>query len=235
MLEPISKTRLSQSAIEAINIYIAENDLAPGAKLPSERSLSEYLNISRASVREALRIMEIIGILEVKPGSGIFFRDRAGDLSIPLTAWLPRKEETLREIFEVRQLIEPRAAGLAAERVSPDILEKMKFCLERFGTSVEQNDLASMILADTEFHRLLATATQNKTLTFLMNTMTRYLPEGWKASLMVPQRPKKTIAEHKLIFEAIKTGDAISAIQAMTDHLATAIEEIQQLNLKRNT
>jgi GntR family transcriptional repressor for pyruvate dehydrogenase complex len=230
MLEPISKSRLSQSAVEAIKTYISNKDLVPGTKLPSEREFSDALNISRASVREALRILEIIGLIEVKPGSGIYFKDWTGDLSLPLKAWLPYNEETLREIFEVRLLIEPRAAGLAADRATPEIIERMQECLEKFQLFSDANDLAGMVLADTEFHKTVAKATCNKTLTFLMNTMTRYLPEGWKASLKVPQRPQKTITEHRTIYQAIKDHDSNLAIQHMTFHLTSAVEEINQIN-----
>ncbi len=232
MLEPLSKTRLSQSAVEAIKAFIADKDLKPGAKLPSERELCQALNISRASVREALRTLEIIGLIEVKPGSGIYFKDWTGDISIPLTTWLPNKTETLDEIFEVRQLIEPRAAGLAAERATPDIIKKMAASLNTFNQCVDADDLPGMILADTEFHRLVAMATENKTLTFLMSTMTRFLPEGWKATLKVPNRPVKTISEHEVIYEAIKNHDSGAAIQAMSGHLATAFEEMKDIDGK---
>jgi GntR family transcriptional repressor for pyruvate dehydrogenase complex len=114
----------------------------------------------------------------------------------------------LREIIEVRLLIEPRAAGLAADRATPEIIERMQECLEKFQLFSDANDLAGMVLADTEFHKTVAKATCNKTLTFLMNTMTRYLPEGWKASLKVPQRPQKTITEHRTIYQAIKDHDS---------------------------
>jgi GntR family transcriptional regulator, transcriptional repressor for pyruvate dehydrogenase complex len=230
LLEPLSKTRISQSAVEVIKEYIAAKNLQPGAKLPSERELCQALNISRASVREALRTLEIIGLIEVKPGSGIYFRDWTGDLAIPLSAWLPNEEETLQEIFEVRLLIEPRAAGLAAERATPEIIKKMGSCLANFNELVEQNDLPGIIIADTEFHRLIALATENKTLTFVMNTMTRFLREGWKATLKVPNRPIKTISEHEKIFESIKNHDSIAAIQSMHEHLATALEEMRNIN-----
>ncbi|NMC14795.1 MAG: FadR family transcriptional regulator [Chloroflexi bacterium] len=230
MLEPLSKTRLSQSAVEAIKSYISDKDLKPGTKLPSERELCQALNISRASVREALRTLEIIGLIEVKPGSGIYFKDWTGDIPIPLTTWLPNKKETLEEIFEVRQLIEPRAAGLAAERATPDIIKKLSLCMNTFNQCVDEDDMPGMILADTEFHRLVAMATENKTLTFLMTTMTRFLPEGWKATLKVPNRPVKTISEHEQIYDAIKNHDPSAAIQAMSGHLATALEEMQNIN-----
>jgi GntR family transcriptional repressor for pyruvate dehydrogenase complex len=230
MLTPIEKTRLSDTAVEAIREFIDESELSPGDKLPSERKMSQALNISRASVREALRVLEIIGLIEVKPGSGIYYKDAVGDLSIPLTTWLPYNEETMRETYEVRQLIEPRAAELAAQRATPEILEQMRQCMREFRQCVEKEDLPGMILADIEFHRLLAEATQNKTLTFLMRTITRFLPEAWKASLRIPQRPEKTILEHQQVYEALAEHSPDKASDAMALHLATAVEEIDQFD-----
>lgn len=229
MLEPVSKTRVSQAAIKSIKSYIADYGLKPGDKLPTERQMSKALKISRTSVREALRILEIVGILEVKPGSGIYFKDATGDLTLPLSMWLPDNEETLFEVLEIRQLIEPRAANLAAERITPHDLENIQDCLERFCQCVEENDLPGMILEDTQFHRLLAEASKNKTLTLLMNTITRFLPLAWKATLRVPQRPQKTVAEHQNIYNAIKNHDPVLASQAMVLHLENALAELNKI------
>lgn len=229
MLTPIEKTRLSDTAVESIKAFMRESKLHPGDKLPSERKMSQALNISRASVREALRVLEIIGLIEIKPGSGIYYKDAVGDLSLPLSTWLPYNEETLRETYEVRQLIEPRAAELAAERVTDEILGKMQESMHEFNRCVKEEDLPSMILADIEFHRLLAEATQNKTLTFLMSTITRFLPEAWKASLRIPQRPIKTMAEHQQVYDALSNHDPEEASRAMALHLSTAVQEISQI------
>ena len=234
MLEPVSKSRVSETAVESIKSFIAHQKLTPGAKLPSERELSEALNISRTSVREALRTLEIMGLIEVKPGSGVYFKDSAGDLSVPLKTWLPSNEETLREIFEVRQLIEPNIASLAAQRITPEGLEKLRICTEKFCHCFEEDDLPGMILADTQFHRLLASGTGNKTLSFIMNTITRFMPGAWKASLRVPHRPERTIQEHQKIIDAIREHDPALARQAMALHLEKAIVEIEHVTFSNN-
>ena len=87
----------------------------------------------------------------------------------------------------------------------------------------------SMILADIEFHRLLAEATNNKTLTFLMSTITRFLPEAWKASLRIPQRPEKTMLEHQQVYNALSKHDPEEASRAMAHHLSAAVKEIRQI------
>ena len=231
MLKRITKTRLSQVAVEQIREMIISQELEPGSKLPSERQLTQALGISRASVREALRILEIMGLIEVKPGSGIFVKELTGDVFLPLSSWLPTHKETLHDHFETRQVIEPRAAAFAAERASPEIIRSMKDALADFSKKAEQNDLVGLILSDIEFHRLIAQATGNKTLTLLMQTIARFLPEGWKASLRIPSRVAKTIVEHRAILEAIERGEPDTASQAMSQHLKNAVDDLAEAGL----
>ena len=133
------------------------------------------------------------------------------------------------EVIEIRQLIEPRAASLAAKRVTPQELEELKGCMEGFGQHLDENDLPGMIFEDSQFHRLIANATKNKTLTLLMNTITRYLPLVWKATLRLPQRPQKTIIEHQEIYNALINHDPDAANDAMVLHLENAFTEMHMI------
>ena len=98
-------------AIEQINQLLSSGHLKPGDTLPSERKLMEIFKISRVPVREALRVLEMMGVVEVKPGKGIYVTDPENSLFSPLRQWLSVQKETLVEHFEVRLLIEPRAAA----------------------------------------------------------------------------------------------------------------------------
>jgi GntR family transcriptional repressor for pyruvate dehydrogenase complex len=228
-MEKIVKTRLSQEAAESIQDYLRKENATPGDKLPAERGLCESLGISRNSVREALRILEIQGIIQVKPGSGAFFLGWRSELSLALAEWLPKNMENVRENFEVRHLIEPHAAALAAEHATPQMIAKIKLTLEEFKTSLREEKLPKTILADTEFHRLISEASGNKFLTLIMNTISHSLVEGWKASLRVPERPEKTIMEHQRIFDAICQRDPKAAKDAMLAHLDNAVKEIEEI------
>jgi GntR family transcriptional repressor for pyruvate dehydrogenase complex len=230
MLQPIKKKRLSQEAVESIKSYIFERNLDSGERLPTERELSESLSISRASVREALRVLEIMGFIVVKPGSGIYFKGWTDDLALPLSVWLPLNKERLWESYEVRQAIEPSIASLAAQRVTQETIKKMESCMDNFRSCQAESDLAGMILADTEFHQTIARATRNRTLILIMNTIASGLTEGWKASLRTPHRPEKTIIEHQEIYDAIKSRNPEDAKKAMTLHLSRAVKEINQLD-----
>jgi GntR family transcriptional repressor for pyruvate dehydrogenase complex len=135
----------------------------------------KWLEISRNSVREALRVLEMMSMIEVKPGSGIYVKDYAENLSQSLNVRLPQNWETLQEHYDVRLLLEPRAAVLAAERATPEEIAALQEQLEKFQICVEADDLTGSVLADSEFHRLIAQSTRHKTLSILMDTITHYL------------------------------------------------------------
>ena len=231
MLTPIKKKRVSDMAIEQINQLLSSGHLEPGDTLPSERKLMEKFKISRVPVREALRVLEMMGVVEVKPGRGIYVTDPENSLFSPLRQWLSVQKETLVDHFEVRLLIEPRAAAFCAERASKEQIKAMKKCLGRFFEAQAENKLVDMIRADTQLHQLIAVATGNRTLATLMSTFTNALLEGWKASLRTEGRGKKTVEEHASIVEAIEKKDGAKAENLMKNHLLNALSDLKRAGL----
>lgn len=232
MLKPIAKKRLSQDAVDQLREMIIKKKFKPGTRLPSERELIKKLQISRSSVREALRILEIMGLIEVKPGSGAFVTGTKEDLFLPLSLWISHHRETLDHHFEARLVIEPRAAAFAARRVSPKIIRAMKKVLADFQEKINSDDLIGAILADQEFHRLVAQATANKTLMLLMDTIVRFLFDGWKATLRAKGRLNKTVEEHQAILRAIERGKPEEASVAMETHLKNALSDLAKAKMR---
>ena len=228
-LKPITKTRLSEAAIEQIKEMIVDRNLEPGAKLPSERELVTSFGISRSSIREALRMLEIMGLVEVKPGKGVYVKGLTGDLFMPLSSLLSSHRETLNHHFEARLLLEPAAAALAAKRASNNDIKRLKKITKIFKENLKKENLIELIRADIEFHRLIANATNNETIEVLMNTITRYNFEGWKMSLRTKERPANTVIEHGKILEAIASGDEKKAKSAMRFHLKEAVKNLQKV------
>ncbi len=221
-LQPITKTRISEAAIEQIKELIMSENLEPGAQLPSERELVEALGVGRSSIREALRILEIMGLVEVLPGKGAFVRALTGDLFIPLSEIVSTQKETLYHHFEARMVLEPAAAALAAKRASSQEVEQLRKNLRTFKENLKKQNLIGIIRADIEFHRLVANATENRTIEILMNTITRHDIQGWKAALRTSKRPQKTVGEHGKVIEAIAEGNERKARGAMRSHLEAA-------------
>ena len=231
-LKPIVKSRLSEAAIEQIKELIVSEKLQLGSKLPSERELVRELRISRASVREALRILEIMGLVEVKPGKGSYVKELTGDLFVPLSTWLSTHKETLNNHFEARLVLEPAAAGFAALRASENDIWKLKRALTAFEEKLEEDDIVGLINLDIRFHGLIGAATGNKTIKLLMDTITRFLFDGWKATLRVKGRARKTVTEHKKILKAIAAKDEKQAKLAMKSHLRHAIQNLRDEGLE---
>lgn len=231
-MDPVKKVRISDSVIDAIKGMITEDSFNPGDKFYSENELTKKLQVSRSSIREALRILEVTGQVSVKQGKGIYINDKQGQQFSEFSSWLKANEQSIRDNFEVRLIIEPKAAGYAAEKADQKDLDKMEDSYNDFVTYARAHKVEEAILCDGKFHRLLAGATKNKTLYVLMKSMIMNLPNGWISSLYTPGRIEQTVDEHNDILQAIKKHDKIGAENAMTRHLLNALHDIS-VHLKK--
>jgi len=222
----IKKIRLSESVIDVIKQMIADDGFKPGDKFYSENELTKKLGVSRSSIREAMRMLEVSGQVSVKQGKGIFICDVHGQQLKAFATWLKNNEQSIKDNFEVRLIIEPKAARRAAENADKEDIRKMQQACADFAQFAKENNTEEVIQCDRRFHRLLAGATKNSTLHVLMKSMTTSLPNGWISSLYTPGRIEKTVSEHADILEAIKNGDKLAAENAMTRHLVNALHDI---------
>jgi GntR family transcriptional repressor for pyruvate dehydrogenase complex len=225
-MEPLKKIRLSEQVYEAIKKLIVEERFVPGDKFYSENDLSRKLNVSRSSIREAVRILEVQGQVKVEHGKGIFI-SRNGDQGDDAFAdWLEGHESSILEHFEVRLIIDPKAAAYAAKNAKEEDIERLQEVCAEFASRAGSAGTTELIKIDEEFHTLLAKSTKNRTLYLLMRTMAKSLPEGWITSLHVPGRIEKTIEEHRSIVDAVKNRDPKKAESLMLRHLNNAVAEI---------
>src|SRR6059036_3716048 len=126
VIEPIRRSRLYQSIVEQIESLLERGELRPGDQLPPERALAEQFQVSRASVREALRTLELLGVVETRAGGGTFVRQVApDDLVRPLHSLIARGH-SLTDVIEFRGVVEPAIAALAATRITPAQLDELR-------------------------------------------------------------------------------------------------------------
>ncbi len=223
---PISRTRLSESAINQIKEFIIHHELQPGSKLPSERELGKRLQISRSSIREALRILEIMGLVEVKSGKGTYVKDLTGDLFTPLPVWVSDYRDKIHKHFEARLILEPEIAALAARRSTPHDIELLRENI-KIQASFTDEQLADRIQTDINFHCLIAEAARNETLLMLFNSLARISFHGWKAAIKTKGRNKTAVKEHLELIETISKRDENGARKAMRDHMLVSIKMIE--------
>ncbi len=225
-MSQIKKIRLSESVIDAIKKMIRIDGFNPGEKFYSEKELTKKLQVSRSSIREALRILEVTGQVSVSQGKGIFISDTQGGRFKEFSSWLKNNEQSIRDNFEVRLIIEPKAARNAAEKADAEDIKEMEVLWEQFVAYARDNNIEEAIVCDHRFHCALAKATRNRTLHVLMEAMTTTVPNGWISSLYTPGRIEQTVHEHGDILRAVKKQDKSGAENAMTRHLANALHDI---------
>ncbi|MGQ9497193.1 MAG: FadR/GntR family transcriptional regulator [Desulfotomaculales bacterium] len=220
--KPIRKKKTYEEIIEQVKRMIAEGVLQPGDRLISERELADKLEVGRSAVREAFRALEAMGVVEVRPGEGTFIREvDVGTIIETLGMILVLERDTIKELLELRKIIEVGAAGLAALRHSREHLDRMEEILRQMERDLVGGDLGEE--ADWQFHYTIARAAQNSLLVTLMNTisgtMRRVLYAARRQLYLTPGTPQRLLREHYAIFEAIKAGEVERARNAMFDHL----------------
>ncbi|OQX06551.1 MAG: hypothetical protein BWK76_26080 [Desulfobulbaceae bacterium A2] len=229
--KPIKTKKIYEEIVEQIKHLMAGGELKPGDKLLPERNLAERLKVSRASVREAIRALEMMGFVEIRPGDGTFVRDSNADAIIqPLAMFLAVEKSSLLEMFELRCVFETASAGMAAERASEEEVAQIGSALEKMKESLNVQDSEKGEEYDTAFHYAVAEATHNALLIRLFRTIledfARAVSAARRQLYTEAQNPQKIIDQHTRIFEAIQSRDAARATDAMLEHLSFAEAEM---------
>lgn len=221
-IRSVQRRRLYEDIVQRFHSLIRQGVLKHGVRLPSERMLAEQFNVSRSSVREAIRSLELQGLVVSRRGSGTFINTEALESVVALLAGtLSAGNETMKEIFEVRHLLEPQIAAVAATRAGLDEVQRLADILEEQQQQLEQGE--SGVDADTAFHFALAAATHNSALVKVVSAVEDILRLSRDRSLQEPGRAKRSLASHHQILEKVKDGDAEGAREAMEYHL-TSVE-----------
>ena len=223
--ETVRRNKVYEDVARQIERLILKK-LRPGDKLPSERELAENLGVSRSSIRDAIRSLELMGVVEPRQGAGtIVCEISTNSLANPLANALKRKEELVNELLDFRKMLEPPLAARAATHASADEISEMEEILARQDKKQRQGE--STIAEDSEFHYSIALASGNSVVLKVLDILMDLLRETRERSLQIQGRPQKSLAGHRRILSAIKRRDAEAAKDAMRRH----IEDIEEIVL----
>ncbi len=220
--EPIKTNKVYEQVIQQIKEMIYRGDIRRGDKLPSERSLKEQLGVSRASIREAFSALEMIGLIESRPGEGTFIKEVADkNLLEPLSLALLLEDDVAGELLELRRVLEVDSVRLAAERRSQEdinVLDEIVGKME-IRTGFEEDS----INLDRDFHYSIARASKNNVLYYvmisIMGAMDFHIKHTRTKLVSRPDTMNEFTAQHHRIFSAIKKGDPELSMQEMKTHL----------------
>ena len=224
--EAIPRNKVYQEVAKQLERHITE-ELKPGDLLPPERQLVQMLGVSRSSVRDAIRSLELKGLLEPRQGIGTVVCNPDAAPASPLATALLEKRKMVAELLDVRNMIEPPLAGRAALHVSRDEIAEMEEILVRQEAKVRGGELG--IDEDSEFHYNVALASNNSAVLKVVDVLMDLLRETRERTLQVEGRQEKSLAGHHRILSALKRGDAEAAEAAMRRHL----EEVESIVLKK--
>ena len=223
--EVIRRQKVYEAVAEQIERLILKK-LKPGDKLPSERELAELLQVSRSSIRDAIRSMELMGMVEPRQGAGTIVCERPTDSAVnPFADALKRRQELVGELLDFRKMLEPPLAARAATHVSADEVLEMEEILQRQEAKLLLGE--SAIEEDAEFHYSVALASGNSVVLKVLDLLMDLLRDTRQRSLQVPGRQQKSLAGHRKILAAIKRRDGEAAKSAMRRH----IEDIEEIVL----
>jgi GntR family transcriptional repressor for pyruvate dehydrogenase complex len=226
LIAPIRKTRVHEEIANRIRQLILEGTVPLDRPLPSERVLARRFGVSRGSVRDALRSLEMLGLLDMRHGQGTFPRELSVDrLVTPLTSVLTYQRDLQDELMDVRRMFEPVVARVAATRMTDDDEAAVQRVLDRQRRRLAAGQ--STIAEDTEFHAAIARATHNRVLMRLMETLNELLKESRKLTLRQKGRPQRSFEGHQAIVKAMRRRDPDAAERAMQEHIERIGELLQ--------
>jgi GntR family transcriptional repressor for pyruvate dehydrogenase complex len=215
----VQRTHLYDQIANQLEELIITNKLQPHSRLPSERELAEWLGVGRPTIREATRVLQDRGLVELKPGSGTYVREVSnGAISQSIERFFAGNQSPVLELEEIREIMEPELAALAAERATPQNIERMEQALAYI--EVDPNDLDRYIQGDAEFHIALVEAAQNKMLSAIYAPMIAMMKDAIReVTHHMVQAGKHDPQRHREILETIKAGQPEEARRALYEHL----------------
>lgn len=239
-LKKVNQTRVFEYASDQIRKLIKEGQLKAGEKLPTEQELCEALNMSRSSIREAIRVLEAEGLIEVRRGSGTYvttnpYMPLGNDEALN---WLKPRKESLLQILQVRESIEYLTVRLAAQNKTDKLISELNQLVKEYTEQYEkiekQNEkeinLDEISKINIKFHLAISKASGNDIAhEFLYHLLTSF-SESNKVVIRIDLKLNHQISEHQAIVDAIKTGDPALAEQAMRNHLGRVVREVRQIN-----
>ncbi|GBE14389.1 MAG TPA: FadR family transcriptional regulator [Proteobacteria bacterium] len=218
MFKPIKKTRVYEEIVAKVTEMINNGVLKEGDQLPGERELAETFSVSRSSLREALRTLESQGFLESRQGNGTYVASQPVELLVkPFASVILSEKDAQSELFEMRRLIEPQVAYLAAERATSEEIDQMEKILADQESQVAGGGTGTDV--DKAFHYALAEATKNRILLRMMDAAMEFFSESRDNYLQIKGRPEKSLVRHKEMLNAIKAGNKKRAAGIMREHL----------------
>ncbi len=221
MLNPVKNTKVYEVIMEQIKDIVKKGELKTGDKLPSERELADKLQVSRTSVREALKALTMLGLIESKHGEGNFIKSNFEDsLLEPLSILFLLIGSKNEDIIELRRIIEPESAALAAKRITESELRELKEIMKELNNSLDTEACAEL---DKKFHYKIAQTSGNHLISTIMFSISSLIEKYIDSSHIHDMNKQVVKFQHEEIYMALESQDPKRASECVKKHLGLGI------------
>lgn len=232
VFKPIRPKKISEEIVDQIKALISEGELKPGERVPSERELAALLGVSRPSVREAIMVLEAMGLVESRQGGGTFVRSLTeASLSDPLTTLVGKNPKLLLSLAEVRLGLETWSAYLAAQRATAEEIDAMDLLYQEMVRQASRGGWDADV--DAKFHYAITAAAHNTIQLHVLDTIHGLFHTTIQVALMEFYRKEgyidRLLTQHRDILQAIRERDPARARESMLVHLELVMEKMRQL------
>lgn len=229
MIEPLVKVNLSDMVVRKIQDLIAYSGYKPGDKLPSAQELAKLFGIGYTTLREGLKKLQALGLIELKQGAGIFLKKDCFDVFIINPVLESLDKDTLIDLIHVRRIIETESVRLAAKNAEKKDLERLRELLSKMKENL--NESRQFIKYNVMFHIAVGQASGNKVLHQMISGLAHLISKEEEAIFAdMPGLEQRGYIQHKNIYRALKERDEDKAVKSMETHLEKVKEELTGLS-----
>ena len=228
-VDRIEKIPITDEVVKRMRDLINSGAYAVGDKLPTEMELRSQLGVGRSTIREAFRVLQAIGLIELKAGKGAYVKSHNDDAFETIKKWFVEKEAEVSELMEVRMAIEPIAVKLAIQRGTPQQIEDIRQIHEAFKKAIGKKDAIELAALDESFHEAIVDASNNGLLRKIGLLMADAFVEYRNRSFAVVENVTNALGPHEEILDAILRKDIESAIHGIQRHLEVSLEDINKV------
>jgi GntR family transcriptional repressor for pyruvate dehydrogenase complex len=228
-MKAVKKMPVIDQVVENIKESITGGELSIGAKLPSELSLCGTLSVGRSTIREALRVLQTLGYVELKPGRGAFVRDTDPHDKETVRRWFKESAPKLEDVIEVRKSLELLAVKKAVENCTQAGIKELFTIQNSFVRAVDAFNVSDMSQLDEDFHKQIFSMSKNTLLMNLYNIVAVELKKYRVMSFSIKENGLNAIKPHRKIAEAIRNRDTTDAVSQMGKHLKLVISDMEKI------
>ena len=228
-MKKIERVSVTDAVVESIRDLIAGDEFAIGSKLPTESEFCDKLGVGRSTIREAFRVLQAMGLVELRPGKGAFVRHKTMDGQETIRQWFSDNKTQVDELMELRMGIEPLAAKLAIARGSAKQLNQIRSIHLEFCKAVKENDVIKMATLDESFHDAIMEASNNRLLKKTGKLLADALMEYRTRSFAVTENMTHAMMPHQRILDSILAKNEKEAVAAMLEHLEISLKDMNRV------